>query len=97
LGEAHEGVVDGGVAVGVVVFEHLADHAGTLVEGAVMEQALAEHRVEDAALHGLEAVAGVGEGAGHDHRHRILDVGRLHDVGDVGGGELFVGGEHVWK
>ena len=91
LGEAHESVVNGGVAVGVVVFKNLADDAGAFIEGAVVEQSLAKHRVEDAALDGLEAVAGVGEGAGHDHGHRILDVGRLHDVGDVGGGEFFVG------
>ena len=94
LGEAHEGVVDRGVAVGVIVLEHLADDAGALVEGAVVEQTLAQHGVEDAALDGLEAVARVGQGARDDHRHRIIDVGRLHDVGDVGRGELFVGGVH---
>ena len=94
LGEADEGVVDGGVAVRVVVFEHFADDTGALVEGAVVEQALAEHRVEDAALHRLQAVACVGEGARDDDGHRIVDVRRLHDVGDVGGGKFLVGGVH---
>ena len=97
LGHADEGVVDGGVAVGVVVLEHLTDDAGALVEGPVVEETLAEHGVEHAALHGLQAVARVGQGARDDDGHRVLDVGRLHDVGDVGGGELFVGGVHGRK
>lgn len=90
LREADEGVVNGGVAVGVVVFEDFTDDAGALVEGAVVQEAFAEHRVEDAALHGLQAVARVGEGARDDDRHRVFDVGRLHDVGDVGRREFFV-------
>jgi hypothetical protein len=84
--------------VGVVVFQHFADDAGALIEGAVVEEAFSEHRVEDAALDGLEAVAGIGEGTGDDDRHRVVDVGGLHDVRDVGGGEFFVGGEgHGWE
>jgi len=80
--------------VRVVILEHLADDAGALVEGAVVDEALAEHRVEDAALDGLQAVAGIGQGARDDDRHRVIDVGRLHDVRDVRGGEFFVGGVH---
>jgi hypothetical protein len=80
--------------VGVVVLEHLADDTGAFVEGAVVDEALAEHGVEDAALDGLQAIAGVGEGARDDDGHRVFDVGRLHDVGDVGGRELFVSRVH---
>jgi hypothetical protein len=94
LGETDERVVNRGVAVRVVVLEHFTDNAGALVEGAVVDEALAEHRVEDATLDGLQAVAGVGQGARDDDRHRIIDVGRLHDVGDVGRGEFFVRGIH---
>ena len=97
LGEAHEGVVNRRVAVRVVVLEHFTDDAGALVERAVVHEALAQHRVEDAALDGLQAVAGVGQGARDDDRHRILDVGRLHDVGDVGRRKFFVGGIHRGK
>jgi len=87
-------VVHGGIAVRVVIFKDFADDAGAFVEGAVVEQTFAQHRVQDAALHGLQAIASVGEGARDDDRHRVLDVGRLHDVGDVGRGEFFVGGVH---
>ena len=94
LREAHQRVVHGRVAVGMVVLEHLAHDAGALVVGPVVEQALAQHRVEDPALHGLEAVAGVGQRARDDDRHRIVDVGRLHDVGDVRRQEFFGAGVH---
>ena len=53
------------------------------------------HRVKDAALHRLQAIARVREGAGDDDGHRVIDVRRLHDVGDIGGRELFVGGVHA--
>ena len=66
LGEADEGVINGCVAVGVVVFKDFADDAGALGEGAVVEEAFTEHGVEDAALDGLEAVAGIGECACND-------------------------------
>ncbi len=56
LGHPHHRVVDGRVAVRVVVLEHLAHHAGGLRVGAVAEQPLLVHRVEDAAVDRLEAV-----------------------------------------
>ena len=97
LGEADQRVIDRGVAVRVVVAEHLADDLGAFVVRAVVQQAQAEHRVKDAALHGLEAVARVRQGARDDHRHRVIDVGGLHDLGDVGRRKLFVGGVHCGK
>ena len=62
----------------VVVFENFADDARALVERAVVEQSFAQHCVEHATLDGLEAVANVGEGAGDDDGHRIVDVRALH-------------------
>ena len=59
LAELHEGVVDGRVAVGMVL-HGVAHDVGNLVEAAVVEGL---HGVEDAALHGLEAVVDMGHGA----------------------------------
>jgi hypothetical protein len=73
LGHADERVVHGGIAVRVVIFKNFADDAGAFVEGAVMEETFAEHRVKDAALHGLQAIAGVGEGARIDYGVGILE------------------------
>ena len=95
LGEADERVVDGAVAVRVVILQHFADDARALIKRAVVDEAFPHHRVEDAALHGLQAVACVREGAGDDDRHRVIDVGRLHDVRDVGGRELFLVRVHI--
>ncbi len=36
-------------------------------------------------MHRLEAVAHVGEGAGHDDRHGVLDEARLHLAGEADG------------
>ena len=88
LGEAHHGVVDGGVAVRVELTHDLTGHAGALDVAFIGAQAHLLHHVEDAALHGLEAVAGVGEGARINHRVGVLQEAGFHlggyvDVDDI--------------
>ena len=78
LREPDEGVVDRGVAVRVVVAHHVADDAGALHVAAVRPVAAVVHRVEHAAVHRLEAVAHVRQGAADDDRHRVVDVAALH-------------------
>ena len=78
LHQAHEGVVDGGVAVRVVLAHDLADDARALVVPAVGPVAAVVHRVDDAAVHRLEPVAHVGQRAADDDRHRVVDVAALH-------------------
>ena len=85
LHEAHEGVVDRRVAVRVVVTHDVADDARALVVAAVGAVAAVVHRVDDAAVHRLEAVAHVGQGAADDDRHGVLDVAALHLVVEVDG------------
>jgi hypothetical protein len=80
LGQADQRVVDRGVAVRVVLLQHLADHAGALGVLAVVEQALGLHRVEDPAMHRLQPVAHVRQRAADDHRHRVVEV-RLAELG----------------
>ena len=83
LDHAHQGVVDRLVAVRVVVLDHLADDAGGLRVGPRREQALVVHRVEDAAVDRLQAVAHVGERAAHDDRHRVVEERAADLVLDV--------------
>ena len=78
LDQADQRIVDGGVAVRVVLAHDLAHHAGALVEGAVRAVAAVEHRVEHAAVDRLEAVADVGQRAAHDDGHGVVEVGALH-------------------
>ena len=102
LREAHEGVVDRGVAVGVQLSHHLADDAGALDVPAVGPKAHVGHLVQDAPLHRLQPVAGVGKRAGVDHRVGVLEERPLHlgrdvDVFDalvVGGGGVGAGCGH---
>ena len=88
LGEADHGVVDGGVAMRVVVAHDVTDDLGRLGVLFIELQAHLLHAVEDAAMDGLEAVANVGQGAPDDDRHAVVEVGPAH---------LFfnVDGEHV--
>ena len=86
LRHAHHGVVDRSVAVGVVLAHDVADHAGRLAVGLVPVVAVLVHRVEDAAMHRLEAVAHVGQRAADDHAHRVVEVGAFHLLLDGDGG-----------
>ena len=80
LRHAHERVVDRGVAVRVVVAHHVADDRGALACFASAKRRCLPHRVEDAALDRLQAVAHVGQRAARDDRQRVVQVPRLCDV-----------------
>ena len=92
LPQPHERVVDRGVAVGVQLAHHVADDARALHVPAVGTQVHVVHRVEDAALHGLQPVPRVRDRPGVDHRVRVLEEARLHLLGDVDVGDLL---DHV--
>ena len=78
LNQTHQSVVDGDIAVGVELTHDVADHAGALVEGAVRAVAAVVHRVDHAAVHGLEAVTHIRQGAANNNRHCVVQVGTLH-------------------
>ena len=85
LGEADHGVVDGGVAVGMVVAHDVADDLGGLGVLLVELEAHLLHAVEDAAVDGLEAVTDVGQGAADDDRHGVVEVGPAHLLFNIDG------------
>ena len=85
LREAHEGVVDGGVAVGMELAHHLADDARRLLERRGRPDAELLHPEQHPALHGFEAVAHVRQRARDDDRHRVVEVRVPHLVFDTGG------------
>ena len=106
LAHAHEGGVDDGLAVGVVVAGGVAGDLGALAVLAAGAEVQVVHRHEDAALAGLEAVADIGQGPVHDGAHRVGEVavgqlaidGHVNNVADrddggirgVGCGGVFV-------
>ena len=91
LRETHQGVVDGGVAVRVVLLQNFADGSGGLAVALVVQHPLVEHRVEDPAMDGLEAVADVGKRAPDDDGHRVVEIRLTHLVFDRDGNELGTG------
>ena len=78
LGHADQRVVDGLVAVGVVLAHDVAGDAGALHHGAVGAEALVEHVPEDAAVDRLQPVTHVGQGPGGDGGQRVDEVRLLH-------------------
>ena len=63
LREADDRVVDRDVAVRVVLTDDVADDARGLLVGAVVVVAELAHRMQHAPMHGLQAVADVGQRA----------------------------------
>ncbi len=85
LREADHRVVDGLVAVRVVLAEHVADDGRALPVAGRGQEALLVGAVEDAPVDRLEAVAHVGDGAPDDDAHRVVEVRRPHLVLDRDG------------
>jgi len=88
LGHADEGVVDGGVAVGVVDTHRLTDDLGALGVLLVVLQAHLAEGVEDAAMHGLEAVQSAGQRAPDDDAHRVVEIGAAHLLFNIDGDKV---------
>ena len=71
LRKAHHCVVNRRIAVRMVFTKHFAHDTGAFAEGLVGRHAQLVHRVEDAAVYRLEAVAHVRQRAVDDNRHGI--------------------------
>ncbi len=83
LAHANQGVVDRTVTVRVVVTHDVTDHLRALAVRRARADVVLEHRVDDPALDRLEPIAHVGQGAGDDDRHRVVDEALLHLLGDL--------------
>ena len=77
----------------MVVAHHVADDLRALAVLGVGGEVLLPHRVEDAALHRLQAVADVGQRARGDDRQRVVEVAGLRRSG--GGCGVAAGGGGV--
>ena len=74
LRHAHQRFVDGRVAVGMEAAHHVANDLRALAVLGVGREVLLPHRVEDAALDRLHAVAHVGQRARRDDRQGVVEV-----------------------
>ncbi len=82
LRHAHQRVVDRLVPVRMVFADDVADDARRFAIRLVPFVAVLVHRIEDAPVHGLEAVARVRQCPRHDHAHGVVKVGALHLLRD---------------
>ena len=85
LGKTHQRLVDGLVAVRMVLAGGVAADPRGLLEGAVPVEIELLHRVQDPPVDGLESVAHIGERPTHDYAHGVVEVGLLHLLLDVDG------------
>ena len=92
---AHHGVVGGSIAVRVVFTQDFAHHARGFHRLGIGSQPHFLHGKQDAALHGLLAVAHIGQGAAFHHAHGVFEVGAFgvggeqQDVAVFGGCGVF--------
>ena len=84
LGQAHQSVVNSGVAVWVVFTHHVTDDAGALVEATVRAVAAVVHGVDDAAVHWFQTIANVWQCAFDDDGNGVCQVGFAHFLVEVG-------------
>ena len=78
LRHAHERVINRRVAVGMKFAEDFAGDLGALAVGLGGGQAHFVHAEKNAPMHGLQAVAHVGQRAPDDHAHGIVEIRLLH-------------------
>ncbi len=83
LGHAHQGVVGRDIAVRMIFTEHVADDARAFHVGAGRDVIALVHREQDAAMHGLQPVAHVGQRTPDDHAHRIVEIRLPHLVFEI--------------
>ena len=76
LRHAHHGLINGGVRVGVILAQDLADDTGALLVRSGSGQPEIVHGVEDASMDVLEPITHIGQGARDDHAHGVVHVGR---------------------
>jgi hypothetical protein len=74
LSDAHQGVVDGCIAMRVIVTHHVAHHFGALARLGIGIEVLLPHRVKDSPLDGLEAVTHVGQCPRRDYAERVVEI-----------------------
>ena len=90
LRHAHDRLIRRTVAVRMEFTEHFTHHTGSLLRGRTPDVADFLHRVQHAAMNGLQPVTNVRKRTSHDDTHRVVKVGLAH-LGFERNREKFVG------
>ena len=95
LGKSDHGIVNGSVAMGVVLTQHVTHAGGALLKGLVGGQAAFVHGVQNPAVYGFQTVPHVRQGSAHNDAHGVLNIGPLHLLHQMGFGNHLVGKRNV--
>ena len=83
LRQSHERVINGSVTVRMVTTEHRTNGVGALAVRLVRRQLVLVHRVNDTAVHRLQAVTHIRQRTRNDDRHRICQKAVMHLVRNI--------------
>ena len=78
LSQTHQRLIDSLIAVRVIFTDDVTYNTGALLRGVREVVAQFVHGKEHAAVHGLKAVAHIGQRTPNDHAHGVIKVGALH-------------------
>ena len=78
LRQTNHGVVHRRVAMRVILTDYVTNGTGGLSMGALWGDAAFIHRIQNAAMNRLQAVANIGKRARNNNAHRILEERRAH-------------------
>ena len=90
LGHTHQRVVNRTIAVRVILTHHFTDHTRRLHVLGVVEVLHRIHGIEHTAVNRLKSISSIGEGTRHNHTHRIINVGVLHFLFYIDGGQTCI-------
>ena len=91
LGQAHQSVIDRLVAMGMELADDIADHAGGFLEARAGVEAELAHGIEQPAMHRLQPVAHIGQGARHDGGEGIGEIALAEGIGERCQSDLLAG------
>ena len=78
LHQAHQGIINGGVAVRVELAHDVAHNASALGKRLVGTVAAVEHCVDDSTVYRLEPVANLRQCSSDNHAHGVVEIRALH-------------------
>ena len=84
LGQAHQGIVNGGIAVGMVFTDDVADHPGAFFEARRRVQFQLAHGEQQPPVYGFQAVPHIWQGARHNGGKGVGKVPLAQGVGQPG-------------
>ena len=89
LRHTYDGVVYRRITMRVVLTDHVTDHTGGFLVRFVPVVTQFAHRIQNAAMHGLQAITRIGQCTPDNDAHRVVEVGLSQFVFDIDREDFF--------